>query len=66
MKCTEFVHFSIKPKDHVVPRHWDGDLLCGSPHSQIVTLVEDQSRNVMLIELAGPSRCGHSISPISR
>jgi IS30 family transposase len=31
-----------------VPGHWEGDLLFGSKNSQIATLVERQSRYVML------------------
>jgi IS30 family transposase len=41
-------------EDRAVPGHWEGDLLCGSKNSYIVTLVERHSRYVMLARI--PSR----------
>ncbi len=37
-----------------MPGHWEGDLLCGSKNSYIVTLVERHTRYVMLAKI--PSR----------
>ena len=39
-------------EDRAVPGHWEGDLLCGSANSYIVTLVERHSRYVLLAKVA--------------
>jgi IS30 family transposase len=67
-KLADMISIRERPaeaEDRAIPGHWEGDLLCGSRRSQIVTLVERHSRFTTLIKVPD-NRTATVVAALSR
>jgi IS30 family transposase len=53
-------------EDRATVGHWEGDLLCGDPTSQVATLVERKSRFLMLVKVPSSKSTNDVVASLSK